>query len=201
MIATTMEPRIKVLGFAGSLRAGSYNRAALRAAVELAQPSMELDTFDLSPIPLFNGDVARNGFPAPVQEFRELITAADALLIVTPEYNFSVPGVLKNALDWASIPPSSPLEAKPVAMMGASPGMLGTVRAQMHLRQICLFNNMFPVGRPEVFITHAAKKFDAAGNLVDEPTRGFIRALLESLVAWTHRLQAHTPAAASTVEA
>ncbi len=201
MIASTTEPRIKVLGFAGSLRAGSYNRAALRAALELAPPSMQLDTFDLSPIPLFNGDVARKGFPAPVREFREQIAAADALLIVTPEYNFSVPGVLKNAVDWASIPPSPPLEAKPVAMMGASPGMLGTVRAQMHLRQVCLFNNMFPVNRPEVFIMQAAKKFDAAGNLVDEPTRGFIRALLEALVEWTHRLQAQSSVGASPVEA
>lgn len=109
---------VRVLGFAGSLRKGSYNRMALRAAGELLPGGMSLETFDLAPIPLYNEDVRAMGFPAPVQEFRDKIAAADALLIVTPEYNYSVPGVLKNAIDWASRPPEQPFDGKPVGDHG-----------------------------------------------------------------------------------
>lgn len=109
---------VRVFGFAGSLRKGSYNRMALRAAGDLLPPGMTLETFDLTPIPPYNEDVRALGFPAPVQEFRDRIAAADALLIVTPEYNYSMPGVLKNAIDWASRPPSQPFDGKPVAIMG-----------------------------------------------------------------------------------
>ncbi len=148
-----------------------------------------LETFDLAPIPLYNGDVEAQGFPPAVQELKAAIRVADALLIVTPEYNYSIPGVLKNAIDWASRPPQdSPLSGKPVAIMGASMGGFGTVRAQHHLRQVCVFTNMLPLQRPEVMISTAHQKFDADGRLVDERTRQAIHDLLAGLLAWTERL-------------
>ena len=116
---------VRVFGFAGSLRKSSYNRMALRAAGDLLPPGMTLETFDLAPIPPYNEDVRALGFPAPVQEFRDRIAAADALLIVTPEYNYSMPGVLKNAIDWASRPPSQPFDGKPVGHHGGKPGHAG----------------------------------------------------------------------------
>src|SRR5205814_8833807 len=123
-------------GIAGSLRTGSYNRALLRAAQELAPAGLELLTFDLAPIPLYDGDVEAQGDPEPVGALKTAIRDADALLIVTPEYNYGVPGVLKNAIDWASRPPGqSPLNGKPAALMGATPGMTGTARAQLQIRQ------------------------------------------------------------------
>ena len=144
---------------------------------------------DLTPIPPYNEDVRALGFPAPVQEFRDRIAAADALLIVTPEYNYSMPGVLKNAIDWASRPPSQPFDGKPVAIMGASPGMLGTARAQHHLRQSCVFLNMHLLNRPEVMIAHCQERFDAEGRLVDEKTRQIVAQLLAALGDWTRRLR------------
>jgi chromate reductase, NAD(P)H dehydrogenase (quinone) len=179
--------QINVLGFAGSLREGSYNKAALRAAVELAPAGMSIATFDLGPIPLYNEDVKQQGFPPPVQEFREKIRAADALLIVTPEYNYSIPGVLKNAIDWASRPPDQPFEGKPIAIMGASPGRLGTARAQYHLRQCFVFLNGLVLNKPEVMIAGAAQMFDDRLRLSDETTREFVGKLLVSLAEWTRR--------------
>ncbi len=180
---------VHLLGFSGSLRKGSYNTALLRIAAGLLPADVTLETFDLTPIPLYNGDVEAAGFPEPVVQFKQRIAAADALLIVTPEYNYSIPGVLKNAIDWASRPPKeSPLNGKPVAFMGGG-GLLGTARAQYHLRQVCVFNNMLPINRPEVFVMHVAQKFDADGNLTDEPTREMIRALLASLADWTRHLR------------
>ena len=183
---------IHILGISGSLRKSSYNTRLLAAASELLPEGMTLATFDLSPIPLYNDDVRVVGFPKPVQQFRERIAAADALLIATPEYNYSIPGVLKNAIDWASRPPDPPVNGKPVAMMGASTGNFGTVRAQMHLRQVCVFCNMFPLNKPEVLVMRAQEKFDANGHLIDESARGFIRELLLNLVDWTQRLQPRT---------
>lgn len=181
---------VHVLGIAGSLRKGSYNRALLAAARELLPPGMSLETFDLAPIPLFNEDLLLNGPPEAVTHFKERIAAADALLIATPEYNFSIPGVLKNAIDWASRPPqTSPLDGKPVAMMGASTGLYGTARAQMHLRQVFAFTNMLPVQRPQVQITQAQGKFDEQGRLADEKSREMVRRLLEALQAWALRLK------------
>lgn len=186
-----MPARIQVLGFAGSLRRGSYNRAALRAATELMPEDGHLEVHDLAEIPLYNGDVEAAGFPPSVERFKAAIRAADALLIVTPEYNYSLPGVLKNALDWASRPPQeSPLHGKPVALMGASMGGFGTVRAQHHLRQVCVFTNMHPLNQPEVFISTAHEKFDAEGRLIHDRTRENIRKLLEALLIWTRRLSA-----------
>jgi chromate reductase len=184
--------RIHVLAISGSLRRNSYNTGLLRAASELLPEGMTLETFDISRIPLYNDDVRAAGFPEPVQEFRDRIAAADALLIATPEYNFSMPGVLKNAIDWASRPPNPPLNGKPVAMMGASTGNFGTVRAQMHLRQVCVYTNMFPLNKPEVLVMRAQEKFNPDGRLVDETTRGFIRDLLVALTEWTLRLRNKT---------
>ena len=183
-----MTTPIHVLGFAGSLRKESFNRAALRAATELLPDGVTLETFDLRPIPLYDGDVEAAGLPDPVREFRSRIAASDALLIVTPEYNYSMPGVLKNAIDWASRPPDQPLNGKPVGIMGASRGGFGTARAQYHLRQTCVFTNMLPVNKPEVFISTAHEKFDAEGRLMDEAARRGIHMLLAALADWTRRL-------------
>jgi chromate reductase len=191
-----MANAVHVLGFAGSLRQGSFNRAALRAAGELLPEGMTLETFDLAPIPLYNGDVEAQGIPEPVTRFQERVVAADALLIVTPEYNYSIPGVLKNAIDWASRPPEKAVfNGKPVAIMGASPAFTGTARAQYHLRQVCVYVNMLPVNKPEVFLSAAHQKFDALGRLTDEPSRKHIRQLLEALAAWVRRLRGEKEAA------
>ena len=181
---------VKVLGICGSLRKGSYNAAALRAAQELAPDGLTIETFDIAPIPIYNEDVRAEGLPPAVEQFRECIRAADALLFVTPEYNYSVPGVLKNAIDWASRPPEQPFAGKPVAIMGATPSVLGTARAQYHLRQILVFLDMHPINKPEVMIAAASGKFDAAGRLTDETTRDFVRQLLTALRDWTRRLTA-----------
>jgi len=180
----------RVLGISGSLRRASLNTAALRAAAELAPAGMEVETYDgLAAIPPYDDDVRQQGFPGPVAALRARIGAADALLIVTPEYNYSVPGVLKNAIDWASRPPEQPFDGKPIAIMGASPGALGTARAQYHLRQMFVFLNGMVLNRPEVMIGSAAQRFDAEGRLADENTREFVRALLLSLKDWTERLR------------
>lgn len=180
---------ITVLGIAGSLRKASYNRAALRAAQQLAPETCRIEIFELDGIPPFNQDEEGNP-PAKVTAFKQAIRAADAILIVTPEYNYSVPGVLKNAIDWASRPyGDSAWDGKPVAVMGAAGGPLGSARAQYHLRQMFVFLNMFPVNKPEVMIGSAQEKFDAQGNLTNETSKKLISQLLENLVAWTHRLQ------------
>jgi chromate reductase len=180
--------QLRVLGFAGSLRQGSYNRMALRAAIELAPAGMAIETFEIAPIEPYNEDVKQKGFPPVVQDFREKIRAADALLIVTPEYNYSIPGVLKNAIDWASRPPDQPFLGKPIAIMGASPGRLGTARAQYHLRQCFVFLNALVLNQPEVMIAGAAQMFDDQGRLTDPPTREFVGKLLTALADWTRRV-------------
>src|SRR5437016_6620072 len=176
---------VDVLAICGSLRTGSYNRAALRTAIGLKPPGMTIETADIGSIPLYNEDVRAQGFPPPVETLRRQIAAADALLFVTPEYNYSMPGVLKNAIDWASRPPDQPFVGKPVAMMGASAGMGGTARAQYDLRRCCVFLDMHPPNKPEVLIGQAQPKFDAAGRFTDEAARGFIRDLLVALDQWT----------------
>ena len=179
---------IRILGIAGSLRRESYNRAALRAATKLAPEGAVLETFDLDGIPGFNQDDEQNP-SQKVVDMKRRIRAADAILLVTPEYNYSVPGLLKNAIDWASRPyGDSAWNGKPVAIMGASVGALGTARAQYHLRQIFVFLNMFPINRPEVMIMNAGARFDKEGNLTDQATKDLIRQLLQSLVEWTRRL-------------
>jgi chromate reductase len=181
--------KVKVLGFAGSLRKGSFNRMLLRAAAEVAPPDVELEIFEIQGIPPFNQDL-ENEPHEKVREFKEKVKAADAILIATPEYNYSVPGVLKNALDVASRPyGTNPFEGKPVAIMGASIGMLGTARAQYHLRQTMVFFNCFVLNRPEIMVPFAEQKFDASGNLTDDRTKQLIGDLLTELATWTRRLR------------
>lgn len=184
---------VKVFGFAGSLRKNSYNRGLLRAAQELLPEGMSLETYDLSPLPLYNADHEVPNPPEIVKDFQAHILAADALLIATPEYNYSLPGVLKNAIDWASRPigPTNQLvlSEKPLGIMGASGGNYGTTRAQYDLRKVAVFTNMFPFNKPEVLVTRAREKFDAEGNLTDQDTRQIVRAYLEALAAWTRRLR------------
>lgn len=181
--------KVHILGIAGSLRKASYNRGALRAAQLLVPDGAKLELFDLKGIPPYNQDDDPRP-PAAVVELKARVRAADAVLFSTPEYNYSVPGVLKNAIDWASRPyGDSAWSGKPVAVMGASIGMLGTARAQYHLRQSFVFLNMLPVNQPEVMIAYAAERFDGAGNLVDDGSRELIRQLLANLVAWTRQLR------------
>jgi chromate reductase len=184
-----MDNELKILGFAGSLRKGSYNRMLMKTAQLLLPPNTSLEIFALDDIPPFNADLETN-MPEVVREFKQKIRAADAILIVTPEYNYSVPGVLKNAIDWASRPyPDNSFQGKPVALMSASTGMLGGARAQYHLRQTLVFLDMHPVNKPEVFVTFAAQKFDEEGHLTDEKTRDVVKDMLVKLADWTRRLK------------
>lgn len=184
-----MDQPIRILGIAGSLRRKSYNRAALRAAQKLVPVNAEIEVFDLGGLPVFNEDDERTP-PAKVVELKKRIREADALLFVTPEYNYSIPGGLKNAIDWASRPYGDNAWAgKPAAVMGASVGRFGTARAQYHLRQVFVFLNILPVNQPEVMIGNAAEHFDANGNLVNDETKKLIERLLSNLVDWTRSLQ------------
>lgn len=172
---------IRILGIVGSLRTGSYNRAMLKAAQQLVPAGAKLDLVELQGIPVFDQDQEMSP-PAAVVVFKQRILAADAILFATPEYNYSLPGVLKNAIDWASRPQGeNAWLGKPAAVMGASPGNLGTARAQYHLRQILVALNMPVVNQPEVMIGNAARRFGADGSLTDEPTRQFIQKLLDAL--------------------
>lgn len=173
---------IKILGFTGSLRRNSYNKAALRAAQMLLPENTQLNIVDLADIPFFNEDIEDQGMPASVANFRRELSEADAILISTPEYNFSIPPVLKNALDWASRGDILPLYGKPLAIMSASPSRLGGARVQYHLRQVCVSLNLIPVSKPEVFIDNANTKFDESGNLIDDKTKKSIEKLLKALV-------------------
>lgn len=172
---------MQILGIAGSLRAGSYNKLLLDAAGELAPEGMEISSFDLDRVPLYNRDVEDAGDPEPVRELKAAIAEADGLLIATPEYQYGIPGVLKNALDWASRPPESVLNGKPVATVGASPGITGTARAHLQLRQTLQYNEARMVIRPEVLVARARSKFDDEGRLVDETARELLAELLSKL--------------------
>lgn len=188
-----MNKRITILGIAGSLRRQSYNRSALRAAQQLVPEDATLEIFELDGIPGFNQDEEQNP-PAKIVELKMRVRNADALLFVTPEYNYSVPGVLKNAIDWASRPyGDSAWDGKPAAIMGASIGNIATARAQYHLRQIFVFLNIHAINQPEVMIGNAADRFDAEGNLTDDATKEYIRKLLQNLVEWTRRIQRPQP--------
>ncbi len=189
-MSSAQDSPLVVCGIAGSLRTGSLNRALLRAARELAPVGMEIRIFDgMADIPLYNQDVEALGDPEPVQALKRAIGEADALLVVTPEYNHGVPGVLKNAIDWASRPAGgSVLARKPAAILGASPGVTGTARAQSQLRQAFVFTNTPVVPQPEILVYRAHEKFDADGRLTDEKTREFVGKLLHELADWTRRL-------------
>jgi chromate reductase len=188
--STPMNKTITILGIPGSLRRESYNRGALRAAQGLVPEGVTFEIFELDGILGFNQDEEQNP-PAKVVALKKRVREADAILFVTPEYNYSVPGVLKNAIDWASRPyGDSAWNGKPAAVMGASVGAIATARAQYHLRQIMVFLNMFPINQPEVMIGNASERFDAQGNLTDDATKDYIRKLLQT---WSSGLTEFSP--------
>ena len=182
--------KVSILGFAGSLRKGSYNRAILRAAPEFVPADASLEIYDLEGLPLFNQDL--EGTPtAKVKEFKSKICAADGILIATPEYNYSIPGVLKNAIDCGSRPyGDNAFEGKPVAIMGASISVNGTARAQYHLRQCFVWLNMYPLNQPEVMVPAAQEQIDDSGCVTDAKTREKIKELVEAFVVWIRGVQA-----------
>jgi chromate reductase len=179
---------ISVLGISGSLRKASFNMAALRTAIEVKPAGMTVTVADISQIPLYNEDVRAQGFPPPVEALRRQIAEADALLFACPEYNYSMSGVLKNAIDWASRPPDQPFAGKPCAILGAAAGMAGSARAQGDLRRAMVFLDMHPLNKPEVLIGQAQTKFDEQGRLTDEAARGFIRDMMAALERWTRQV-------------
>lgn len=180
---------MKVVAFTGSLRKDSFNMGLLKAAQKLAPKDMEIEILDTGVLPLFNQDLEAS-LPQVVVDFKAKVKAADAILIGTPEFNYSIPGVLKNALDWCSRPyGDNSLEDKPAAIMGGSMGMTGTARAQYHLRQTFVFLNVHALNRPEVMVPSVQEKFDKDGNLTDKMTSDKITELLEALVVWTKRLK------------
>ena len=184
-----MADEITILGIAGSLRKDSYNKGALRAAQTLCPDGARLEIYDIAGLPLFNQDEEKNPTPK-VSEFKQKIRAADAILLVTPEYNYGVPGVMKNALDVASRPyGDNAWNGKPVALMSAAASIAGGIRAQYQVRQCFVFLNMDAVMQPEVAIGNAQQRFDASGNLTDETSKKLIRQLLENLVAKARRLR------------
>ena len=188
-----------ILGISGSLRTGSYNTKALKAAQSLVPAGVELYIYTLHDIPLYNADVENEGIPASVESFREAVVAADAVLICTPEYNYSVSGVLKNALDWLSRSGGKPLEGKPVAVMGASPGRLGTVRAQYHLRQVLVHFEACVLNKPEVMIAKAHEAFDENGSFANEQTAAIVQRQLQALVDFAGLLERGKATASASV--
>jgi chromate reductase len=185
-----MNDGIRVVGLCGSLREKSYNLSALRAAGELMPGSMSLEIADISDIPFYNQDIEeRDGFPGPVRKLRALIAQADGLLIASPEYNFSIPAVLKNAIDWASRPPEQPFQDKPVAIVSATIGLLGGARVQYDLRRVLVQLWAIVLPRPEVFIGMAASKFDPQGRLLDENARKFLTDQMAGFRDWIVRVK------------
>lgn len=181
----TPRPGLAVVAFAGSLRAGSYNRALLRAAIETAPDGMTIEIVDIGAIPLYDADLEEAGLPEPVAAFKSAIAAGDGLLIATPEYNHGVPGVTKNAIDWASRPPRrSPLDRMPIGVVGASPGMTGTARGQSQLRQAFGFTNSYCMPQPQILVASAHEKFDADGRLTDGATREYLAKFLTAFADW-----------------
>jgi chromate reductase len=173
---------MKVVGISGSLRKNSLNAWALRAAQKLAPEGMSIEIADISEVPLYNEDVReKSGDPAAVTALKKQLSAADVIIIVTPEYSHSMPGVLKNVLDWLARPPEMPFNGKVAAIMGASTGPVGTARVQYHLRQVLNSMGAYTMGKPEVFISMAQSKFSAEGDLTDETTRKFISEWLVAL--------------------
>lgn len=178
---------ISILGISGSLRAGSLNTGLLTAAKALAPARASVTIADISEIPLYHEEIYQQGFPPAVEHFRQQIDTADALLIATPEYNFSFSGVLKNAIDWASRPPAHPFDGKVIGIVGASAGRLGTARAQYHLRQVFVFLNGQVLNKPEVMVGGANQAFDDDGQLTDEHASKGLSDMLEALTAAAER--------------
>lgn len=182
---------IKVLGICGSLRRDSFNRMVLNAAAEIGiQQGMTFEIANIRNIPHYDADRQSQGFPEEVTQLGQQVADADAVLIVSPEYNYSIPGVLKNAIDWVSRLPNQPFAQKPIGIMGASMGFAGTARMQYHLRQVLVFLDALPINKPEVMVGGAQERFDQGGNLRDDKTREKIGELLNSLERWTKLLKA-----------
>ena len=183
---------LAILGLAGSLRRGSYNRALLRAAAGLAPEGMTIEMFDLADVPLYNGDVEAEGDPDGVVRLKRAIAAADGVLMATPEYNHGVPAVMKNAVDWASRPPrAAPLGGKPVGIIGASPGITGSARGQSQLRQAFEFTDSYCMPQPELLVFKAHEKFDPDGRLIDAATGEHLSRYLAAFAAWVRRFIPH----------
>jgi chromate reductase len=186
---------LKILAVSGSLRAGSYNTALLRVAIESAPPGLVIERFDIRPIPFFDGDVERQGDPEPVIQWKNAISAADGLLIATPEYHHSIPGVLKNALDWAGRSPkgasNSSLARKPVGIIGTG-GVAGSARAQLHLRQILAETRSYVMIEPTVIVPLARQKFDESGKLLDEAVRKQVTDFMTAFAAWVPKIRSIT---------
>ena len=196
-MAATAHPPLTFVGIPGSLRRLSFNRGLIRAAIELAPPGITILPYDLIDVPMYNADVEAEGDPAPVARLKSAIASADGVLIATPEYNHCIPGVLKNAIDWASRPPrDSVLSGKPIAMMGATPGRGGTARAQAQLRDGVTYTGGLVLPLPEILVPLARERFDAESNLTDQGTRQAIRDLLIAFALWTRRIQATSEMAA-----
>ncbi|MFE0755017.1 NADPH-dependent FMN reductase [Inquilinus sp. NPDC058860] len=188
-----MSNPVHILGLSGSLRRASLNTALLRAAGELLPADATLEIRPLNDLPFFDEDVEARGFPPSVQDLHAKIAAADALLLAVPEYNYSIAPALKNAIDWASRPyGASVLAGKPAAILGASVGM-GTVRAQLHLRDVAITTGLHVLNQPEIFVSQAAGKFDDQLRLVDGPTRAIVARMLRRLVHWTRAIQSCRP--------
>ena len=173
-----------VLAFSGSLRQASFNSGLIRAAAELAPQGVTIAMADIAAVPLYNGDQDGESKPAAVAQLAQQIRKADALLFATPEYNYSIPGVLKNAIDWLSRVPGSIFAGKPAAIMGASMGGMGTSRSQYHLRQVLVYLDVHPLNKPEVFVSAAHQKCDENGNLTDEKSREMVARQLQALKEW-----------------
>jgi chromate reductase len=188
---------VRVLGIVGSLRRDSLNRRLLAGAARLAPEGVRIEPFDLAEIPLYNGDLDTDAArPEPVRRLKQAVAESDALLIATPEYNHSVPGVLQNAIDWLSRPAGkSPLAGKPVAIMGASPGAIGTARAQSQLKVVLMSTLAHVMPHPGVAVGQAPEKLAATGEITHEPTRDFVAAFLRDLASWARRMGGECPPA------
>lgn len=184
-----MSEKCKIVALSGSLRAASYNTASIKAAAELAADRAEIELLDISTLPLYNQELDGDHAPAAVFELAEKIRAADAVLFATPEYNYSIPGLLKNAIDWLSRQKPQPFAGKPAAIMSSSMGVMGGVRAQYHLRQILVYLDLHLVNKPEVMIGSAHQRFDEQGILTDETTREFVGDLVDALIGLSQQLQ------------
>ena len=185
-----MSHNLDVLAISGSLRRGSFNTALLRAAKEEAPADVSIEIYDYSDIPLYNGDVEAAGFPAAAQRLKDRVLKADAIIFAVPEYNYSFPGVLKNAIDWASRPYGKSAWMGKATSLVSTGGGLGASRAQYQLRQVLMSQGMFVVGAPEVFVANAGTKFDADGRLTDDVARGLIKQQVVALAALARRLAA-----------
>ena len=179
---------LRVVGIAGSLRRASFNRGLVRAAVESAPEGMTIEPLEIRELPHYDADLDVEGGPDAVRAFKAHIIAADGLLIATPEYNYSMSGVLKNALDWASRAPERAMQNKPVAIVGATPGRWGTVRSQMALRQMLVFPACRVLPSPLFQIAGAREHFDADGNLTDPETREQLAGVLEAFATWIRQV-------------